>query len=107
MGTLRAAVSWTNYSSNDNKDNLSNPAPNTVVFDTSGVFATPQTITLTMGTMVLSDTNPAGMAIDGPGQALTISGANQVEVFQVNSGVTATLTDLTISGGSSTSEEVS
>ncbi len=103
VGTLRAAVSWTNYSSNDNPENLSKPAPNTVVFDTSGVFATPQTITLTMGTMVLSDTNAAGMAIDGPGAALTISGGNQVEVFQVNSGVTATLTDLTISGGSSSS----
>ena len=49
VGTLRAAVGWANVSTNANPANIASPAPNTIVFDTAGVFATPQTITLTGG----------------------------------------------------------
>ena len=64
-------------------------------------LASPQTITLA-STLVLSET--AGPeVIDGPGASLvTVSGNNAVEVFSVDSGVTATLTGLTISGGLAT-----
>ena len=41
--------------------------------------------------------------IDGPGAGLvTVSGGDSVGVFEVESGVTATLSGLTISGGSTT-----
>ena len=46
VGTLRAAIGWANVSTNANPANIANPAPNTIVFDTAGAFATPQTITL-------------------------------------------------------------
>ena len=68
VGTLRAAVGWANVSTNANPANIANPAPNTIVFDTSGAFATPQTITLSpsLGTLELSNTTTAE-SIDGPG----------------------------------------
>ena len=81
-----------------------NANPNTdgsvIQFDPT-VFGTPQTITLS-STLTLSET--AGPeAIDGPGASLvTISGNNTVEVFSVSSGVTATLTGLTITDGRAT-----
>jgi predicted outer membrane repeat protein len=106
VGSLREAIDWTNISTNANPENVRNPAPNTVVFDTAGVFATPQIITLsaTLGTLVLSNTNPAGVAINGPGQGrVTISGANAFAVFMIDPYVTATLSGLTITGGSGTS----
>jgi len=109
VGSIRAAIGWTNLSTNANPENLApnKPAPNTVVF---GIPTTDPgydpttaswTITLspTFGPLVLTDTNPAGMAIAGPGQGVTISGGNVLEVFQVLKGVTATLSGLTISGG--------
>ncbi len=80
---------------------LANNDPNTagskIQFDKT-VFASPQTITLS-STLVLSET--AGPeVIDGPGaKRVTVSGNNSVEVFSVVSGVTATLTGLTISSG--------
>src|SRR5262249_45178761 len=62
-------------------------------------LSTQQTITLTR-TLTLSET--AGPeVIDGTGASLvTVSGNNGVQVFSVDSGVTATLRGLTISGGS-------
>ncbi len=78
-----------------------NANPNTdgslIQFDPT-VFGMPQTITLS-STLTLSET--AGPeVIDGPGASLvTVSGNNAVEVFSVVSGVTATLTGLTISAG--------
>jgi len=81
---------------------LANNDPNTagseIEFDPS-VFGSSQTITLS-STLALSET--AGPeVIDGPGASLvTVSGHNAVEVFSVVNGVTATLTGLTISGGS-------
>ncbi len=102
-GTLRAAIGWANISTNSNPANIADPAPNTIVFDTSGAFATPQTITLSgaLGTLELSGTATA-IAIQGPAVGVTINGDGTVGVFQVESGVTASLSGLTISGGSTT-----
>ena len=54
VGTLRTAVGWANLSTNANPENIGTPAPNTIVFDTSGVFSTPRTIALNsdLGTIV-------------------------------------------------------
>ena len=100
-GTLRSAVSWANVNINDNPANLTNPAPNTIRFDSSpgGTFATPQTITLSasLGTLGLNDLT-TGIAIDGPGASnLTIDGNKAITVFSIGSGVTVGLSGLTIS----------
>ena len=58
-GTLRSAVNWANFSFNDNQENVTNPAPNTIRFDTSNVFSTAQTITLTLGTLDFTNTGTA------------------------------------------------
>src|SRR5262245_18886871 len=78
-------------------DANSNPAGSLIEFDRT-VFFSPQTITLS-NTLELSET--AGpVLIDGPGAAMvTISGNHAVRVFQADSGVTATIDGLTISGG--------
>ena len=75
-----------------------NPGGSEIQFDPN-VFGSPQTITPSTA-LVLSET--AGPeAIEGPGANLvTVSGSDAIEVFNVGSGVTATLTGLTISGGS-------
>ncbi len=67
------------------------------VFNTS----TPQTVTLT-GTLELSE--PSGpITIDGPGAgALTVNANSTGSVFQVNTSVVASLSGLTITGGSAT-----
>jgi len=63
-------------------------------------MSTPQTITLS-STLDLSET--AGPeTIENLGASVTISGNNAVQVFLVDSGVTATLSGLTISGGMTT-----
>jgi hypothetical protein len=100
VGTLRAAVGWANVSTDANPANLANPAANTVVFDTAGAFASPQTITLSqgLGTLELSNTSTAE-SIAGPPAGVTISGGDAVRVFLVDSGVTASISGLTITGG--------
>jgi hypothetical protein len=77
-----------------------NTAGSEIEFD-STVFGSPQSITLA-GTLVLSETDGSEV-IDGPGASVvTVSGNNAVGVFSVTSGVTASLTGLTISGGLAT-----
>ena len=83
---------------------LANANPNTdgseIEFDPS-VFSTPQTITLA-ATLVLSETSGPEV-IDGIGANLvTVSGGGKVTVFDIKSGVAASLSGLTISGGSTT-----
>jgi len=74
----------------------------TISFDPT-VFGTPQTITLTNGPLVLSNTL-APESIVGPGASnLTISGNSTFGVFQVSTGVTASLTRATIADGSASS----
>ncbi len=71
---------------------------NTIVFD-STLFSTPQTITLSGGQLELSDTGGT-QTITGPAAGVTISGGGNSRVFQVDPGVTASISGLTISGGS-------
>ncbi len=52
--------------------------------------------TINLGSTLTIDRN---LSIDGTGFAITISGQNAVRVFWVNSGVTASLTSLTITNG--------
>jgi hypothetical protein len=72
----------------------------TITFDTT-VFATPQTITLTAGPLALSNTS-AATTINGPTAGVTVSGGGASRVFQVGTGVTATISGLTITGASTT-----
>ncbi len=70
----------------------------TITFDTAGVFATAQTITLTMGELSIA----GNMTIDGPDgatQRVTINGGGANRVFNVNSGKTVTIRDLNIMNG--------
>ncbi len=87
-GDLRYCVSQAN----------ANDQANSIVFD-STLFSTPQTITLSGSQLALTD--PAGtQTITGPAAAVTISGGGNSRVFQVDPGVTASISGLTISGGS-------
>ena len=70
----------------------------TITFD-STVFAAPQTIALTTGQLELSDAGGL-LTIDGPAAGLTIDAGGKSRVFQVDSGVTAALSGLTLTGGS-------
>ncbi len=84
-GSLRAAVAQANADGGDD----------TIVF--SSLFNTPQTITLTGGTLELTDT--AATTITGPGaNMLTISGNTASGVFQVEGG-SAALSGLTVTKG--------
>jgi fibronectin-binding autotransporter adhesin len=100
VGTIATAVGWANVSTNANPANVGGLAPNTVVFDTTGVFSTPHAINLTAGTLNLANTTTP-VAIAGAGSGLvTLSGGGAVGVLTVQPGVTATLTGLTITDGS-------
>jgi CSLREA domain-containing protein len=71
----------------------------TINFDPS-VFAAPQTITLTLGELPISDS----LTITGPAAALTISGNNASRIFNIDDGNSASeidvqLTGLTLTGG--------
>jgi hypothetical protein len=73
----------------------------TITFDTAGVFSTPQTITLTSGELVVSK----NLTIDGPdatANRVTISGNNSSRAFNISSGFTVNISELTISNGSGT-----
>ena len=69
-----------------------------IVFD-STVFSTPQTITLAGSQLELEDTGGT-QTITGPAAGVTISGGGNSRVFQLDDGVTASISGLTISGGS-------
>jgi hypothetical protein len=80
--TLRAAITIAN----------SNPGTDTITFLTSG------TITLTSSLPTIDDI----VTIDGIGQAITVSGANQHQVMVVNISQTLNLNALTIVNGECT-----
>ena len=69
----------------------------TITFDPT-VFATPQTITLTGSQLELSNTTGTE-TITGPAAGVTVSGGGTSRVFQVDAGVTASISGLTITGG--------
>ena len=70
----------------------------TIAFDKT-VFKTPQTITLSATQLELSDTTGTE-TITGPKAGVTVSGGGQSRVFQVEGDVTASISGLTITGGS-------
>ncbi len=93
-GTLPYVIFLTNADANTSTDGTE------IQFDSS-VFSSPQTITLG-ATLVLSETSGPDV-IDGPGPGLvTVSGGGTIRVFQIQSGVTASISGLTISGGAVT-----
>jgi MBG domain (YGX type) len=79
-----------------NEANADN-GPNQIVFDPT-MFGTPQTITLSLGQLELSDTGGT-QTISGPTAGVTISGGENSRVFEVDAGVMASISGLTISGG--------
>ena len=87
VGSLRWAVGQANSTS----------GASTIQFD-SGAFATRQTVTLTGGQLELTGTTGTE-TITGPAAGVTVSGGGKTRVFQVDGGVTASLTGLTITGG--------
>ncbi len=76
----------------------STPGANTVDFDTA-VFSSALTITLTGGPLELNDTTGTE-TITGPAAGVTIDGDGLSQVIQVAANVTASLSGLTITGGS-------
>jgi fibronectin-binding autotransporter adhesin len=62
------------------------------------VFSSPQLMTLTSGPLVLSATGGTETIL-GPAAGLTVDGGSLSGVFQVNPGVTAAISGLTIAGG--------
>ena len=87
VGTLRWAVGQANSAG----------GAETIAFDKT-VFKTPQTIALTGTQLELSDTTGTE-TITGPKAGVTVSGGPQSRVFQVDGGVTASISGLTITGG--------
>lgn len=72
---------------------------NTITFNTAGVFATPQTITLTLGELSVA----RNVTIDGPdatGNHVTVSGGGASRVFNISPGKTVTIRELTVTGAS-------
>ena len=69
----------------------------TITFGKS-VFNTPQTITLGGTQLELTDTTGTE-SITGPAAGVTVSAGGNSRVFQVDGGVTASISGLTISGG--------
>jgi hypothetical protein len=74
-----------------------NMAGGAIDFDPA-VFATPQTITLTGTQLELTDTTGTE-TITGPAVGVTVNGNNASRVFQIDGGVSASISGLTISGG--------
>ena len=74
----------------------------TITFDKT-VFKTPQTIHLdpSLGQLELSDTTGTE-AIMGPKAGVTVDAGGASRVFQIDGGVTASISGLTISGGTTT-----
>ena len=79
-----------------------NGGDETIAFD-SKVFKSPQTIALdpTLGQLELSDTTGTETIV-GPKKGVTVSAGGMSRVFLVDPNVTASISGLTITGGSTT-----
>ncbi len=91
LTSLREAIAYAN----------THPGDDTITFDPS---LAGQTITLANGPLELSDTSGTTTITGLGANQLTIDGNNATTIFQVDSGVTANISGLTISHGSTTSE---
>jgi len=89
--SLREAIAFANADSLGNSN---------ITFD-SKVFGLPQTITLTGTQLELSNTSETE-TITGPNKGVTVSAAGLSRVFQVDALVTASISGLTITGGTTT-----
>jgi hypothetical protein len=79
--------------------NLANAQPTAETIDFApSVFQTPQTITLAGTELLLADTKGA-TTITAPAAGLTVNGGGKSRVFEINSGVTASISGLAITGG--------
>jgi hypothetical protein len=90
VGSLRWAVGQVNMAGGDQ----------TIDFDPT-MFATPQTITLTGTQLELTDTTGTE-TITGPAAGVTVDGGGRSRVLQIDRGVAASISGLTISGGHTT-----
>ena len=86
--SLREAIAFANV---DPRETRTSPS-------ISNVFKTPQTITLTGTQLELSNTSETE-TITGPKAGVTVSGGGLSRVFQIDEGVTASISGLTITGG--------
>jgi predicted outer membrane repeat protein len=87
-GSLRQAV----------LDSNSAAGTDNIVFDAS--FNTPQTITLTTGDIVFSNSVNANVTITGPGaNLLTVSGNNNSKIFSVLETPVVNISGMTLTGG--------
>jgi hypothetical protein len=101
--TLREAIqAHNNHSTGGNPDftaaTLSGTFGNDVIVFAPTVFATARTITLTGGTLSISQ-SLGSLSIVGPNAGLTIDGNNACTILTVNWGATASLSGLTITHG--------
>jgi hypothetical protein len=69
------------------------PGPDVITFDPT-VFSTPQTITLTLGELPITDS----LTITRPAAGLTISGNNASRIFNIDDGNGATAIDVQFTG---------
>lgn len=91
--TLREALQAAN--GDISVDGVTGSGADEIVFDTSGVFSTPQTITTTLGQFVIGGN---GLVITGTGQDnLFLDGNNTNRVFNI--GGNATIENVTIQNG--------
>ncbi|WP_088256736.1 choice-of-anchor Q domain-containing protein [Fimbriiglobus ruber] len=87
-GTLRSVLDQVNADASSAADTIT--------------FTRPGTVTLTQGQLEISRTS-GPVTIDGGGNAVAVSGGGTSRVFEVDGGVTATLTGLTIENGNAVS----
>ncbi len=104
-GTMRSAVEWANVSFNDNPANLApnTPAPNTVTFNTAGVFSSPSTVTLVGPTLDFTNTTTPEEILGTGSSNFTISGGGTTQLFTINPSVNVTLSSMTITAGQAAS----
>jgi hypothetical protein len=86
-GTLRSVIA----------EATATPGANTIDFDAT-VFSAPQTITLGGSWLELSQTSGT-LTITGPTAGVTISGGGQSQVLLVDTGVTASISSMTLTKG--------
>ena len=68
------------------------------------VFSTPQTITLINGNQLDVSNVKGTQTIIGPAAGVTIDAGGNSRVFEINAGVTASISGLTITGGGGTAD---
>ena len=78
------------------------PIPKSAITFDPTVFAKPQTITLTGSELELGNTTTGPWTITGPAAGVTVSADGASRVFQVDPGVTASISGMTITGGNVT-----